>query len=135
MLENNNDSKTKLRYGEERAVEDLKMDFLQYRKPCMCGYNCAIVAVALVFVATCALAFGACIRDFYSWGSVVLSLAIIVVLAVLAFYLEKALFAARRERLALYGEFERKRVEVYGKVLDAWLVGEQKKIKDEYGIR
>ena len=118
------------REGEKRAIEDLGKDFLQMKKPCVCGYHWAIATVAVVFVAACVLAFGACVKGNFSW----LTLGVIVVLAVLTFYLEKALFAARKEHLAQYREMEKKRVEVYGKVLDAWLVGEQKKIKDEYGI-
>lgn len=122
------------REGEKRAIEDLGKDFLQYEKPCICGYHWAIAVVVVVFVAACVLAYGACIKVDFSWNAIVLSMGVIVVLAVLSFYLEKALFAARKEHLAQYREMEKKRVEVYGKVLDAWLVGEQKKIKDEYGI-
>ena len=103
------------REGEKRAIEDLGKDFLQMKKPCVCGYHWAIAAVAVVFVAACVLAFGACVKVDFSWNAIVLSLGVIVVLA------------DRKE-------MEKKRVEVYGKVLDAWLVGEQKKIKDEYGI-
>lgn len=123
------------REGEKRAIiEELEKDFLQMKKPCVCGYHWAIATVAVVSVAACVLAFGACVKVNFSWNAIVLTLGVIVVLAVLSFYLEKALFAARKEHLAQYREMEKKRVEVYGKVLDAWLVGEQKKIKDEYGI-
>lgn len=122
------------REGEKRAIEDLGKDFLQMKKPCVCGYHWAIATVAVLFVAACVLAFGACVNVDFSWNAIVLTLGVIVVLAVLSFYLEKALFAVRNEHLAQYREMEKKRVEVYGKVLDAWLVGEQKKIKDEYGI-
>ena len=134
MSINNNGTCPPAREGEKRAIEDFGKDFLQIKKPCVCGYHWAIAAVAVVFVAACVLAFGACIKVDFSWNAIVLSLGVIAVLSVLSFYLEKALFAARKEQLAQYRELEKKSVEVYGKVLDAWLVGEQKMIKDEYGI-
>lgn len=134
MSKKSGDPDSAAREGEKRAIEDLEKYFLQTKKPCVCGYHWAIAVVAVVFVAACVLAFGACIKVDFSWNAVVLSLGVIAVLGVMTFYAERALLTARRDYLALYREMEKKRAEVYGKVLDAWLIGEQGKIKKEYGI-
>lgn len=104
------------------------------KKPCMFCNTCAIIAVAVAFIAACVAIFGACIRVDFSWDSVVFSSVVIIVLAVLTYRFEKALFAARKEILASYREAEKKRLDVYGKILDAWVVGEQLLIKQEYDL-
>ena len=117
-----------------KSLELINANDFKFEKPCMCGNNWAIIAVAVVFVAACAAIFGACIKVDFSWDAIVFSSVVIIVLAVLTYRFEKALFAARKEILASYREAEKKRLDVYGKILDAWVVGEQKLIKEDYGI-
>ncbi len=112
----------------------VKADDFKFEKPCMCGNNWAIIAVAVGFVIACVAIFGACIKVDFSWDVIVFSSVVIIVLAVLTFYLERALFAARKEILASYREAEKKRLDVYGKIMDAWVVGEQRLINKEYEI-
>lgn len=116
------------------SLDMVKADDFKFEKPCMCGNNWAIIAVAVGFVIACVAIFGACIKVDFSWDVIVFSSVVIIVLAVLTFYLERALFAARKEILASYREAEKKRLDVYGKIMDAWVVGEQRLINKEYEI-
>ena len=125
-----NDSAQKVK----RAINELRSNDLRIKKPCAIGYDLAIIIVAVFFIAACVAAFGACNRDFYSWGSIMLSTVVVIVLAVITFYLVKAVITARKEKMTFYYESEKKRMDVYGKVMDAWLQGEQLLIKQEYDL-
>ena len=96
--------------------------------PKPCGYNWAIGVVAFLFLAACGFCYWACRTEYFSWESIVFSSVVIIVLAVMTFYLERALFVARKEKLAAYRELEKKQIAVYGKLLDAWLVENQSRI-------
>ena len=116
----------------KRAINELGSNDFRFKKPCVIGYDLAIIIVAAFFIAACVAAFGACDRDFYSWGSIMLSTVVVIVLAVMMFYLVNAVITARKEKMTFYRESEKKRTDVYGKVMDAWLLGEQLLIKQEY---
>ena len=110
-------------YLELPKVDDYKIEV-----PKPCSYNWAIGIVAFVFVAVCGFCYCACRTEYFSWKSIVFSSVVIIVLAVMTFYLERALFVARKEKLAAYRELEKKQTAVYGKLLDAWLVEKQSKV-------
>ena len=109
-------------------LELLKVDEYKIEVPKLCGYNWTIGIVAFVFVAACGFCYWACRTEYFSWESIVFSSVVIIVFAVMTFYLERALFVARKEKLAAYRELEKKQMAVYGKLLDAWLVVNQPKV-------
>lgn len=115
-----------------KSIEWIKEEDFKIEKPSVCGYNWAIGIAIFLFLAACFFCFWACYDSDFEWKCVVFTSVVIVVLAVLVFYLVRALFTARKENQALYREMEKKRMDVYGKVMDAWLQGEQKMIKDAY---
>ena len=109
----------------KECLELPKVDDYKIEVPKPCGYNWAIGIVAFVFVAACGFCYWACRTLYFSWESIVFSSVVIIVFAVMTFYLERALFVARKEKLAAYRELEKKQMAVYGKLLDAWLVVNQ----------
>ena len=104
-----------------------KVEKYKVKVPKPCGYNWAIGVVAFLFLAACGFCYWACRTEYFSWESIVFSSVVIIVLAVMTFYMERALFVARKEKLAAYRELEKKQMAVYGKLLDAWLAENRQK--------
>ena len=72
-------------------------------------------------------------RALYVWDVIVQTTLVMVIVSVVMYYVLKALFAARKEKLEAYRRMEAKRVAVYEKLMDMQVdaLKEEKKREEE----
>lgn len=109
--------------GEEKKEE----------KTGACGYNWAIGICLTVYLGLMVFLWLGSMRAQYVWDVIVQTTLVMVIVSVVMYYVLKALFAARKEKLEAYRRMEAKRVAVYEKLMDMQVdaLKEEKKREEE----
>ncbi len=98
-----------------------------------CGYNWAIGICLTVYLGLMVFLWLGSMRAQYVWDVIVQTTLVMVIVSVVMYYVLKALFAARKEKLEAYRRMEAKRVAVYEKLMDMQVdaLKEEKKREEE----
>ncbi|MBO7576516.1 MAG: hypothetical protein J6T03_03505 [Bacteroidales bacterium] len=98
-----------------------------------CGYNWAIGICLTVYLGLMVFLWLGSMRVQYVWDVIVQTTLVMVIVSVVMYYVLKALFAARKEKLEAYRRMEAKRVAVYEKLMDMQVdaLKEEKKREEE----
>ena len=98
-----------------------------------CGYNWAIGICLTVYLGLMVFLWLGSMRALYVWDVIVQTTLVMVIVSVVMYYVLKALFAARKEKLEAYRRMEAKRVAVYEKLMDMQVdaLKEEKKREEE----
>ena len=98
-----------------------------------CGYNWAIGVCLTVYLGLMVFLWLGSMRAQYVWDVIVQTTLVMVIVSVVMYYVLKALFAARKEKLEAYRRMEAKRVAVYEKLMDMQVdaLKEEKKREEE----
>lgn len=98
-----------------------------------CGYNWAIGVCLTVYLGLMVFLWLGSMKAQYVWDVIVQTTLVMVIVSVVMYYVLKALFTARKEKLEAYRRMEAKRVAVYEKLMDMQVdaLKEEKKREEE----
>lgn len=117
----------------KEMMEKIEGENKEEEKTGACGYNWAIGICLTVYLGLMVFLWLGSMRAQYVWDVIVQTTLVMVIVSVVMYYVLKALFAARKEKLEANRRMEAKRVAVYEKLMDMQVdaLKEEKKREEE----